>query len=472
MDKTSTHKGSGFAARAFPGGGRLVEAVLSLQCKATVLVVALTLTVTAMVSGYFLRSSIALSRRQHDEQLVQLAAMLTGSAADKLARGATDALQALAEDAANGYPLVYVVFSDVEGRELAAAYQPGHGHCLEQHRQSVAEKPVPGTPVYQGGAQDQPGCLAVTYPVNVPGTADSALPHHDVELVGYVHTGTIANGWQQWMSSKLDLVIGVGILAIAVAIPLGFLLVRRIVSPLEGLAVAMQRFSRGKLDVRSPVGRRDEIGRLARTFNQMADQHQQTHERIVRLNASLEERVAQRTQQLRELAARDPLTGLYNRRHFNEVLERSFSETLRYDNTLSCIMIDLDDFKAVNDAFGHHIGDELLVLTASTISGQLRASDIPARFGGDEFIVLLPQTGVDRARVLAERIAEKFAGDVLVHLPRVRTGLSMGIASAPAPGVTNATSLIRAADRALYDAKALGKNCLVTAAADPMQTSG
>jgi len=195
----------------------------------------------------------------------------------------------------------------------------------------------------------------------------------------------------------------------------------------------------------------------------MADQHQQTHERIVRLNAELEERVAYRTHQLRELASREPLTGLYNRRHFNEMLERRFSEAVRYSTDLSCLMIDLDEFKAANDAFGHQLGDELLVLTAGTIMGQLRTADLAARYGGDEFIILLPQTDAERAHVLAERMVERFSRDVAERFPNVRVSMSIGIASLQSLEPKDAESLIRYADRALYDAKKAGKNGIVTA---------
>ena len=444
------------------GRGRLVRAVLSLQFKATVLVVALTLAVTAAVSGYLLRSSIRLAREQRHEQLVQLAGVLARGAATLITAGDWATLQTFAEDAADGSPLIYAIITDREGRELAAA-DYGSENILERQRRSIADRPVPGIPVYHWVPDSQVGSLDVSYPINERLEAETTPDAPSVRLIGYVHTGVAANGWHQSLSSKLDLVIGVGILATAVAIPLGFLLVRRIVTPLEGLAAAMRRFSRGRLEVRSPVRRRDEIGRLAVAFNLMADQHQQTHERIVRLNADLEDRVAQRTRQLRDLAARDPLTGLYNRRHFNDVLYRCFSEALRYDNDLSCIMVDLDDFKAVNDVFGHQVGDELLVLTATTITSQLRTADVPARFGGDEFIMLLPQTDVDRARVLSERIVERFADDLAASGRQVPTSMSMGIASIKSQQVQDADALVRAADRALYQAKAAGKNCIETA---------
>lgn len=448
---------------------RILSAATSLQCKATGLVVVLTLSVTAAVSGYLLQSSGNLARHEHDTHMVQIANMLAKAAAVTIAAGDVDALQELAKESANGSPLLYVIFSDVDGRQLAVAEHRGANMLQRLHGDSSGRAPVPGQPAFRAGTDRVPVFLDVTYPISLRVSGDTAsegeVAAYSTELLGYVRTGMIANGWQRTMSSKLDMVVGVGILAMVAAIPLGFLLVRRIVSPLEGLADAMFRFSQGELDVRSSVGRRDEIGRLANTFNRMADQHQHTHERIVRLNAELEKRVALRTQQLRELASHEPLTGLYNRRYFNETLERQFSEALRYETDLSCIMLDLDDFKSVNDAFGHHVGDEMLQLAAATITSQLRTPDVAARFGGDEFVVLLPQTDADRARVLADRIVERFVHDGAEQLPQVRITISMGIASFPSLDIRDAESLIRTADNALYEAKAAGKNRIVTATA-------
>ena len=113
--------------------------------------------------------------------------------------------------------------------------------------------------------------------------------------------------------------------------------------------------------------------------------------------------------------------------------------------------------------FGHQVGDELLVFTSNVITGQLRASDIAARFGGDEFIVLLPQTAVDRAYVLGERIVEKFAGEVAERFPQLRVGISVGVAGLQSEGVGGTESLIRGADRALYEAKAAGTNLVIAA---------
>jgi diguanylate cyclase (GGDEF)-like protein len=123
----------------------------------------------------------------------------------------------------------------------------------------------------------------------------------------------------------------------------------------------------------------------------------------------------------------------------------------------------LDGFKAVNDALGHQVGDELLVLTATTISSQLRSADVAARFGGDEFIVLLPQTDADRAHVLAERIAARFSEEAAKRFSKAAVSMSIGIASLSGLGIDDAEALIRTADHALYDAKAQGKARIVAA---------
>src|SRR5690606_32093171 len=104
-----------------------------------------------------------------------------------------------------------------------------------------------------------------------------------------------------------------------------------------------------------------EIGQLARSFNQMAERVTESQLELLKLNAELEERVRQRTQELAELASRDPLTGLYNRRHFGEVMTREFAAAERYGDDLTCLMFDVDHFKTINDQFGHRTGDAILM---------------------------------------------------------------------------------------------------------------
>lgn len=436
------------------------DSVSTLQFKATALVVVLTLSVTAAVSGYLLQSSGELARETHAGQLVQAARLLAKSVAATMEAGDEAALLPLAVESSDGSPLLYVIISDADGRELAAAQHRGVDLLQKLQRGSDTSVPVPGTPVVFTANEETPVFLDVMYPVTRRAAVRGSSRGRPTELLGYVRTGMIAGDWGRTMSNKLDLVVGVGVLALFVAVPLGFMVIRRIVAPLDGLSNVILEFSQGKLNVRSSLRQKDEIGRLAQAFNQMADQHQQTHERIIRLNAELEERVAHRTQQLRELASREPLTGLYNRRYFNETLDRRYAEASRYDGDLSCIMIDLDDFKAANDTFGHQVGDELLVLTAETLLGELRSHDVAARFGGDEFIVLLPQTDQEQAAALGNRIMERFKVALTERFPSVKVSMSVGVASLVGSDAADAEGLVSAADRALYQAKDGGRNRL------------
>lgn len=447
--------------RSDTGMESLGAALFSLQFKATALVVVLTLSVAGGVAFYLVRASSQLASEQHGEQMLGSATLLAKAAAPMM-NGDRAALERLAKESANGQPLMYVTISDLQGNTLAEA-EHRHGGVARQRYRVQSDASTRGQPVLRSETSDVPMFMDLSYPITTRSEPGPRSNPASTRLVGYVRVGMVANTWQKSMASRVDLLVGVGVLALLAAIPLGFLLIRRIVGPLEGLSQAMLSFSLGKLDVRSPIRRRDELGRLAQAFNQMADQHQQTHLRIVRLNAELEERVAYRTHQLRELASRDPLTGLYNRRYFSEVLQRCYAEAVRYRTDLSCIMIDLDDFKSANDAFGHQVGDQVLQLAAGTIVGQLRTADVAARYGGDEFILLLPQTDADRAHVLGGRIVERFNSELDERVPGSSVRMSMGIASLSTLESDNAEALIRGADHALYMAKTAGKNRIVMA---------
>jgi len=163
--------------------------------------------------------------------------------------------------------------------------------------------------------------------------------------------------------------------------------------------------------------------------------------------------------QLRETAARDSLTGLYNRRHFGELLGQFFAEARRYNTDLTCMMIDLDNFKRVNDTLGHQVGDRLLQLTARAIHESVRESDVAVRYGGDEFLVLLPRTTPADAQTSAKRILSRFHADVAARLPDAAVAsLSIGLASREQDQPPSGEALVRLADEALYLAKAGGKD--------------
>jgi two-component system cell cycle response regulator len=162
------------------------------------------------------------------------------------------------------------------------------------------------------------------------------------------------------------------------------------------------------------------------------------------------------------LAITDPLTGLFNRRRFADVLKREFAVTKRYKNTLSCLMIDLDHFKRINDRFGHDAGDQVLKETARRLMQTLREVDVPARYGGEEFAVLLPHTGKQEALVAAERVRNAIrAQEFEVGKERLRMTTSIGVSGNVDVPTGQAEDLVKAADFALYEAKRRGRDQVV-----------
>jgi diguanylate cyclase len=165
------------------------------------------------------------------------------------------------------------------------------------------------------------------------------------------------------------------------------------------------------------------------------------------------------TAKLRELSIRDGLTQLFNRRHVEEALATEFNRARRYNNKLSVILTDIDFFKKVNDVHGHLAGDEVLRVVSQRLTDGLRGSDILGRYGGEEFLVVLPETDIQGAHVLAERLREAVqATPIEAEGQSLTINISLGISE-----LRDATStyeqLIAEADLSLYQSKDNGRNC-------------
>jgi two-component system cell cycle response regulator len=164
-------------------------------------------------------------------------------------------------------------------------------------------------------------------------------------------------------------------------------------------------------------------------------------------------------EQMRHLAETDPLTNCFNRRALMEKLEQEMDRAARYATMLTGMMIDIDNFKQINDTHGHLVGDRVLKQLANLLKREQRSVDIVARYGGEEFVVLLPETTSAESRNFAERILRRVANyDFGDSNQTVRVTISIGIASYPSERVTDGESLLRLADNHLYRAKSDGRN--------------
>jgi two-component system cell cycle response regulator len=197
------------------------------------------------------------------------------------------------------------------------------------------------------------------------------------------------------------------------------------------------------------------MAKVTRENEQLRQQVEQAMIELQHKNNQLEESLLR----LEQVAATDPLTGLYNRRHFGRVLEQLFAESQRYDTDLSCAMIDLDGYKQLNDAHGHQLGDQLLVAAGRVIMSNLRKMDIAARYGGDEFVLLFPRAQADEAAVVVQRIREEyFAASAAILTRPEGVRMSVGIGSVRSIVSASADQLVASADKALYQAKGAGRD--------------
>lgn len=247
-----------------------------------------------------------------------------------------------------------------------------------------------------------------------------------------------------------------GVVAAAVACLLGWWLADRLAKPLRQMAAAAKQVEAGVDGARIPaLDSSSEVAQLSRALAGMT-------ERLVASNLALEQRVRQRTAELEaanaalgEQARHDPLTGLYNRRGFDERFADALASTLRRREPLSVLLFDIDHFKRINDTHGHAVGDVTLRSIAMLLGERLRQTDVIARFGGEEFIVLLHDTDAQEALAVADSVIAIVAGTSFPVVDHVT--VSCGIAQLR-PASDDGDALVQRADAALYRAKHAGRN--------------
>lgn len=250
----------------------------------------------------------------------------------------------------------------------------------------------------------------------------------------------------------------VSISVLAVVLGVFILTGAGIVAPVRRLREGTRRLAVGDLAARVTPGGPAEIDELAQSFNQMADALGKAEAQLKAEHAMLEDRVVERTAQLRHLAMHDPLTGLPNRRHLYDELNAAIEVASGTGSHVALLVIDLDDFKTSNDSLGHAFGDLVLKAVAEHLRREFGREALIARLGGDEFTI--SKTHVrDPAEIerLAERVIASFQQPLQIGEREIVISASVGHAQAPEHGA-DTESLLQSADAALFRAKALGRN--------------
>jgi len=216
---------------------------------------------------------------------------------------------------------------------------------------------------------------------------------------------------------------------------------RAITRPLRELIHGAHSVESGDLDVTVPVTSRDELGRLASGFNRMVAALRESRDKLV------------------ERANTDGLTNLCNHRHFQERLATEISRSQRFDHSLSVIILDIDQFKALNDTHGHPVGDMVLQEIAQLLVSEVRDIDVVARYGGEEFGLILPETAASEAMIAAERLRLAIQRHCFVGKDEqtIPVTVSLGVAQYPIHSIER-EGLVMAADLAMYQAKSMGRN--------------
>jgi len=260
----------------------------------------------------------------------------------------------------------------------------------------------------------------------------------------------IQAAWVKLRNRFLEFVGTLIVIVTSVALYMG----HSIVTPLKQLINAARGIVEGNLDIYLPAKRKDEVGQLTDMFNQMTNALRNKHAEIMAANQAMQ----QQNQLLQKLSITDGLTGLYNRTKLNTILSEQLARFKRHNRSFCLLMIDVDYFKTINDKLGHIVGDRILVTVASVLLKSVRTIDYAARYGGDEFMVILTETNSNAAIKTAERIrAEVSAACLAFKEQPVHITLSIGITQSRHDD-TAPNDLIARADAALYAAKESGRD--------------
>jgi len=248
----------------------------------------------------------------------------------------------------------------------------------------------------------------------------------------------------------------------AIFILLTLRIAQSILRPIKGLALGATRINEGLVGVKIPRGSGDEIGLLIETFNEMAMKITLSQAELQYKNKMLNsqnDELQNKKEELEKLSVTDGLTGLFNHRHFWNLMNTEMTRVGLSNGNLALVLVDLDDFKRVNDKFGHSVGDVLLRTIAHVLSDTVRDTDIVARYGGEEFAIMLPDTDESGVQNVAEKLRAAVE-TIRFNVPDTDIVLKVTVSIGVSVFRGNRREFFNAADRALYQSKAAGKNCV------------
>ncbi|MDX9836194.1 MAG: diguanylate cyclase [Azoarcus sp.] len=395
------------------------------------------------------------SHAGQDEPTAQLAMPVTG--ADRLARGIIVInvdLNGVFSQLAAGLPPEFLLFLANAKGDFLIHPDRSQTFGFDRGRRILVQDTFPQTADLVAGKPSQV-LLEARQGIYADHPVVAAFIHQDISIRS--DERNLILGLAQPLTSILQKADALGIVTLQIVLGLclasallAIVVARAVTRPINSMSAAVQSFSDERQTCGLPLERDDEIGVLARSFKQLRDQ----------IGQQLSE-LHQSRQDLEHLAQHDPLTGLPNRALFSDRMALAISAVRRDQTRLALMFIDLDDFKPVNDAHGHSVGDQLLKEIGSRLRKAIRESDTAARIGGDEFVILLRnvQSGED-AMAVAEKVRIAVRAPFIINHVSISISASIGIAIYPESG-QDLAELSKSADVAMYAAKKKGRNTVV-----------